>query len=480
MTLVRAPLSSYRSRAGGALPHHTESEAAMRSVGPGMRFGPVRAWSLWLGLMACGVGTAQAQSLQELYTAARVYDAAYLATRAQTDSAEFRTAQSYALKRPSAALSATLGRARTDPPPSVLNPTGANIDTKTNGITLNARYPLLNRQSDATIAQADKALEIAQTELALAEQDLIVRLAQAYFDVLGAEDVLAAAQASEKAIAEQLASAKRNFEVGTATITDAREAQARADLVAAQKIAADNDLRVKRLALDQLVGSSNVRPNRLVVPAILPPITPNTFDPWVEQAQGQHPAARRAALGLDVARLETQKARAGHLPTVDLVGSAGPSRAINNGLGGTTTTASVGVQLVLPLYAGDAVNNRVRETLLLEERAANDWTNTRRTLAQAARASFIGVESGRAQVQALEAAEASSRLALEATQTGYRVGVRVNVDVLNAQTQLFQTQRDLAIARYNVLLGTLRLKQAAGQLTSSDLAALDALLAKAR
>lgn len=431
-------------------------------------------------LLTGGAFSAQAQSLQTLYTAARDYDAAYLATRAQTASAEFRTAQSYALKRPSAALAGNVGRAYTDPPPGVLNPTGANVNSRTHGVTLSARHPLLNRQSDATIAQADKSLEVAQSDLALAEQDLIVRLAQAYFDVLAAEDVLAAAQASEKAIAEQLASAKRNFEVGTATITDAREAQARADLVAAQKIAADNDLRVKRLALDQLVGSNNVRPNRLALPAALPPVTPNAIDPWVERAQGQHPAARRAALGLDVARLETQKARAGHLPTVDLVGNVGPSRAINNGQGGTTTTASVGVQLSLPLYAGDAINNRVRETLLLEERAANDWTNTRRTLAQAARASFIGVESGRAQVQALEAAEASSRLALEATQTGYRVGVRVNVDVLNAQTQLFQTQRDLAIARYNVLLGTLRLKQAAGQLTPSDLAALDALLVTTR
>ncbi len=423
--------------------------------------------------------SAQAQSLQTLFEAARGFDAAYLATRSQTDSAQYRTQQTYALKRPSANLSGTLGRAYTDPPPSALNPTGAHVNTSTSGVTVNGRQPLVNRQSDVTIDQADKGLEIAQTDLAIAEQDLIVRLAQAYFDVLGAQDVLAAAQASEKAIAEQLASAKRNFEVGTATITDAREAQARADLVAAQKIAAENDLRVKRLALDQLVGQSDVKPNRLAAPVSLPPVSPDAMDPWVAQAEGQHPAARRSALALDVAKLETQKARAGHWPTVDLVGNVGPNRAINNGQGGTTTTASVGVQLAMPLFAGYAIENRVKESLLLEEKAVNDWANVRRTLAQSARASYLGVQSGRAQVNALEAAEASSRLALEATQTGYRVGVRVNVDVLNAQTQLFQTQRDLAIARYNVLLGTLRLKQAAGQLNAADLAAMDALLIKA-
>ncbi len=428
--------------------------------------------------MAMMASSVHAQSLQELYTAARAFDASYLATRAQTESAEHRSSQSYALRRPSVNLAATVSRARTDPPPSQLNPTGQVINTDGRGFTVNARQALFNRQSDTTIEQSEKALEVARAELAIAEQDLVLRLVQAYFDVLSAQDVLTAAQAAKKSITEQLASAKRNFEVGTATITDQREAQARFDLATAQEIGAENDLRVKRLALDQLVGQTNVQPNKLAVPVVLPTVTPDSVDPWVERAQGEHPAARRAALAREIAKLETDKARAGHLPTLDLIGSVGPQRAINNDIGGTTTTASVGVQLAIPLYAGNSVQNRVKETLALEEKALNDWANVRRTLAQAARTAFIGVQSGQAQVKALEAAEGSSRLALEATQTGYRVGVRVNVDVLNAQSQLFQTQRDLAIARYNVVLGTLRLKQAAGQLGATDLASLDALLAK--
>lgn len=454
----------------------------MRSIPLPLRFfAPVAVAAV---LASAGLA-AHAQSLQELYTAARDFDAAYLATRAQADSVQHRTAQAYALKRPSAQLAGTLARVNTDPPSSATNPAGATIHTNSRSLLLSGRQPLFNRASDVTIAQADKSLEVAQADLMLAEQDLVVRLAQAYFDVLSAEDVLAAAQAGKKAVTEQLASAKRNFEVGTATITDQREAQARFDLLTAQEIAAENDLRVKRLALNQLVGRNDVAPRRLATPVSLPSITPDTLEPWVSRAEGDHPSVRRAALAREIAKLETDKARAGHLPTLDLVGSYGPNRATNssnfppiNGSGGTTNTAQVGVQLAVPLYAGHAVENRVKETLSLETKAENDLANARRSLAQSTRSAFLGVQSGMAQVRALEAAEASSRLALEATQTGYRVGVRVNLDVLNAQTQLFQTQRDLAIARHNVLLGNLRLRQASGQLTPADLSALDALLTR--
>ena len=131
----------------------------------------------------------------------------------------------------------------------------------------------------------------------------------------------------------------------------------------------------------------------------------------------------------------------------------------------------------MPLYSGGAIQNRVRETLLLEERSRNDLDNARRSTAQATRQAFFGVQSGQAQVKALEAAEASSQLALEATQLGYKVGVRVNLDVLNAQTQLFQTRRDLAQARYNVILGGLRLRQAAGTLNADDVLGVNSLLA---
>ena len=416
--------------------------------------------------------TARAQSLLELYDAAHGFDATYLAARALADSARYRVEQVEALNRPSAAATASIGNSRTDLP--VLG--SSNGASRQAGV--NGRYPLLNRANSATIAQARKSLDAAQADLDSAEQDLILRVAQAYFDVLAAQDTLGTTRASKAAITEQLASAKRNFEVGTATITDTREAQARFDLASAQEIAADNDLRTKRIALDQLVGRAGVAPRPLRTPVVLPDTAPANPDEWVTSADAQHPSVLRARVGLEVAQLETTKARAAQLPTIDAVASIGGSysRGAAVALPGTISTASLGVQLNWPLYTGGAVQNRIKETLVLEDKSRYDLEAARRSVAQGARVAYFGVQSGLAQVKALEAAEASSKLALEATQLGYKVGVRVNLDVLNAQTQLFQTRRDLDKARYAVLVGGLRLRQAAGRVTPDDVAATDRLL----
>lgn len=426
-----------------------------------------------------------AQSLQEVYTAAQTYDATYLGARAQAEAALHRSKQSYALRRPTVGLNGTATRTETDPPPSGFNPTGERVGNTTTNLTLNARQPLFNLASAATIHQAERAAAAAQADLQSAEQELTVRTVQTYFDVLVAQDTLAAAQTSQKAITEQLASAKRNFEVGTATITDTREAQARYDLATAAAIAAENDLRSKRIALDQLIGRGDVTARPLATPLTLPSLLPTTVEEWVKLAEANQPVLRKAELGLAIAKLESDKARAGHLPTLDAVASLGGNRVSGSqgslsslsGLG-TTNSASVGVQLAVPLFAGFAVQNRVKETLALEEKARNDLDAARRGVAQATRLAFFGYQSGLAQVLALEAAESSSKLALEATQLGYRVGVRVNLDVLNAQTQLFNTQRDLSRARYETLLGGLRLRQAAGTLQAADIGTIDALLAK--
>jgi outer membrane protein len=431
--------------------------------------------ALVLAVLLAPLGAA-AQSLLEVYEAARGYDAAYLAARAQAESAQFRAEQVEALLRPSVALSGSVTRQESDPP--VVDRRSLNNAQ----LALQGRQPLFNRASSVTVEQARRSLEVAAADLEAAEQDLILRVAQAYFDVLAAQDALSTVQASKKFITEQLASARRNFEVGNATITDTREAQARFDLVIAQEIAAENDLRARRIALDQLVGRASVQPKGLAVPVALPPVIPDAVDDWVTRGLEQHPTIRRAQANLEITRLETERARAGNLPTVDLVGSLGSSRSTGSAVApptsreGTTNSGSIGVQLNLPLYSGGSVQNRIRETLLLEERSRNDLEAARRGVAQATRQAFFGVQSGQAQVKALEAAESSSKLALEATQTGFRVGVRVNLDVLNAQSLLFVTQRDLARSRYEVLLGSLRLRQASGQLAAPDVAALNRLL----
>ena len=300
--------------------------------------------------------------------------------------------------------------------------------------------------------------------------------------MLAAQDTLAFVQAQKAAVAEQLASAKRNFEVGTSTITDTREAQARYDLTTAQEIAAENDVRVKRLALDTLAGKTDVQPDPLPVPSTVPAPQPADVNAWVQQSEEFSPAIQQARTNVEIAQLETEKAEAGHKPTLDLTTSYSATRNQNgsatSAVASRSGNAAVGLSFNLPLFSGFAVQNRIREALSLEEKAQADLEATRRNVAQATRTAYFGVLSGAGQVKALEAAEASSQSALEANKLGYQVGVRINIDVLNSQSQLFQTKRDLAQSRYNVLIGHLRLRQANGTLTPEDLARLNALLTR--
>jgi outer membrane protein len=439
---------------------------------------PHRLLPLALALGAALALPAQAQSLLELYEAARGYDAAYLAAKSQYEANLSKAEQAKAGLLPTVGLNAGVTTNRVDYQEPSGQP-GRSFDNQSASIS--ATQPLYRSANYASYEQGKRQVELAQAQLQAAEQDLIVRVSQAYFDVLAAQDNLTVVQAQKAAVAEQLAAAKRNFEVGTATITDTREAQARYDLVIAQEIAADNDLRVKKLALNQLVGRSDVTPHPLAAGVALPPLLPQDLDAWIQQAMEQHPAIRQARLALEIARLETSKAEAGHKPTLDLNASYGWNRNINgNTLTANTSTytvSSVGVQFSLPLFAGFAVQNRVKETLALEDKARADLDNAQRSVAQATRAAYFGVLSGLGQVKALEAAETSSQSALDANKLGYQVGVRINIDVLNAQSQLYQTKRDLAKARYDVLVGGLKLRQANGTLKNDDLQGVNALLA---
>ena len=421
---------------------------------------------------------AHGQSLITLYEAARDYDATWQAARAQYDASLARAAQAKAGILPSVGLSGGATRTELD----LSSPAGSasrGFNTQTGGI--NAIQPIYRPANWATYEQSKRQIDIAQTQLTIAEQDLVIRLSQAYFDVLASQDSLALVRAQKAAVAEQLAAAKRNFEVGTSTITDSREAQARYDLVIAQEIAAENDLQVRKIVLDQLVGRPGSVPFQLAAPVVLPSPSPADVNAWVAQAEDVHPAIAQARLAVDVATLEIDKAKAGHKPTLDAqLGynlSNNPQGTSQQTTGTRVNAASIGVQFNLPLFAGFAIENRIRETLALEEQSKQVLESTRRSVTQATRSAYLGLVSGAGQVKALEAAEASSQSALDANRLGYQVGVRINIDVLNSQSQLFQTRRDLAVARYNVLLGNLKLRQANGTLTAGDLAIVNATLA---
>ncbi|MGH6639296.1 MAG: TolC family outer membrane protein [Polaromonas sp.] len=422
---------------------------------------------------------AQAQNLVELYESARAFDATYQSARAQYEANVFRADQAKAGILPAANLAAGASRSQFENTNPV---TDRNFST-TNA-TLSATQPLYRPGNWASYEQGKKQVDLAQAQLVSAEQDLILRVSQAYFDVLASQDSLTFVRAQKAAVAEQLASAKRNFEVGTTTITDTREAQARYDLVIAQEIAADNDLRVKKIALDQLVGRTGTQPHPLAVPVALPALLPDDINVWVQQAEDSHPGVRQTQLALEIARLETRKAEAGHKPTLDLTANhtvtrnpSGTATSLNT-LSSRSTITNLGLTFNLPLFAGFATQNRIKETLALEDKAQADLDGAKRIVAQTTRTAFLGVVSGQGQVKALEAAEASSQSALDANKLGYQVGVRINIDVLNSQSQLFQTKRDLAQARYNVLLGDLKLRQANGSLTPGNLQQINALLAR--
>jgi len=418
---------------------------------------------------ALGMGPAGAANLGEIYQMARDNDAVYASARQGFLAGQEALPQGKALLRPTISLSGYLRQndAETSAPSS------ANYGSRGYGLTLT--QPIYRKQNLESFEQAKLAVLLAEQQLRLADQDLLLRVAQAYFDVLLAEDNLATTQAQKQAVAEQLAQAKKSFEVGAATIVDTHEAQARYDLASAQEIAAGNDLEVKRRALEKLIAREAPTLSSLAAGAKIPQPTPNDMAAWVKQAEDNNLAVLTAQTAQERARREVELQRAGHYPTLDLAASYSDNRKTSLGTL-DSKTGVVGLELNLPLYQGGAVSSRVRQAVANQEKARYDLDSARRQSALSARQSYLGVVSGEAQVKALEQALVSSESQLKSTKLGLEVGVRTRVDVLNAQQLVYSTQRDLASARYQTLLAGLQLKAAAGTLGVDDIKALDALL----
>ncbi len=427
---------------------------------------------------------AQAQSLVEMYDAARGYDAGFISAKAQFEANLARANQSLGGILPNIAVS--VSQVRTDYQRQVIGVDATRtpvteLETKTTAATL--VQPIYRPAAWATYRQGGRQLQQAAAQYEAAEHDLLVRVSQAYFDVLTSEDNLELVQNQKKAVSEQLASAQRNFEVGTATITGVRDAQARFDLANAQAIAAENELRTKRLALNMVVGLSDAKPKRLAKSTVLVEPPKEDVNAWVSQAQASSPAVRQAQLAVEVADYEMDKATAVHKPTLDAQMTYGRTENLKGTYVSsysayplTTWNPSVGLVLNVPLFAGFSGVYKVKEAIALKDKAQSDLENARRGTEQATRNTYFGLLAGLSQVKAYEAAEASSQSALDANKLGYSVGVNINIDVLNSQSQLYQTKRDLAKARYDVLVTNLKLRQAAGTLTPADLQPINDLL----
>ena len=423
--------------------------------------------------LAVAAWPAAAANLVDIYRLAQQNDAVYASAQAAYQAGLEKLPQGQALMLPSLNLSAGVNHYQID----------TNISQPKNytspSVSLILTQPLYRKQNVETLEQAKLQVQAVQAQLGLARQSLVLRTAQAYFDVLQAQDNLATARAQKAAIAEQLALAKKSFEVGTATIVDTHEAQASYDSTVAQEIAAQNDLEVKRRTLEKLIMVPAPALDPLADGVTLPLPQPDNMAAWVKQAQESSLSVAVSQANAEIARREVAKQYAGYQPTLDLTASYTDTRngVISNISGVDSRSAMIGLQLGWNLYQGGATRSLVREAVANREKARFDLDDARRQAALDARQAFLGVVSGDAQVKALEQVVKSRETQLQSTKLGLEVGVRTAVDVLNAEQQLYGAERDLAAARYAALMSGLNLRAAAGTLTEQDLMALNGLLA---
>jgi len=425
------------------------------------------------GALMLGTASVYGEDLIEVYHLAQQNDPQLRAAEAQRQANGAATWQSRAALLPNVNFSAN--RMWNDAEVKKSNnpaffPTGSN-QYFTSGYSLSLRQPLFYWDRFISWSQAN-ALE-AQSEAIYQDalQQTMLRVSQAYFNVLAAENNLEAATAEREALEQQLRQTKQRFEVGLAAITDVHESQAAFDATVAQEIAAKNQVDNAREQLTEITYTNvaTLAPLAEEMPLVRP--EPENMTEWVEGAQKQNLQLAAAEAGVEVARQEVNRRRSGHLPTLDLVASHNWSDTTDSPsvAGSETVSNIVGLQLNVPIFAGGSTWAASREASFLYNAAQDNLEAQRRATVRQTRQAYLGVEAGISQVEARKQALASAQVALEATQTGYRVGTRTAVDVLNAQRQRYAAQRDYASSRYDYILATLRLKQAAGTLNEGDL-----------
>ena len=429
-------------------------------------------WFLLAISVALGAHSqARALSLQQAAELALTNDPQYLAAQKAARSSEEVLNQAKGAQRPFVAATASLGQSELE----LISGSGANTTLSPRSYRLSLSQSLLNPELNAGVRQAQAGLSASEAALENARQQTLLRLAKAYFDILAAQDSLSTVRSEKAAIAEQLELAKRSFEVGTATITDQQVAQARFDLVQAREIQAQNTLSIRRNGLAVLIRQP--APERLegIGQSIaIPSPEPARIDDWIQQALRSSPAVIQAQAVAKAAQEAVEKARGADLPTLGLQLSHGRNWE-SSAPGQDVRTNAIGIELSVPLWQAVAPA-AIRQAQADSEQAGHQAESAQLSAEQTARAAFLNVTAGLAQVAALEAAETSSKLALASNRLGYEVGVGTNIDVLNAQQQLFAAQRDLFQARYDTLLASLELQAATGQLQLTNLQAMSNLI----
>jgi len=433
----------------------------------------------WGVLMLAAV-PAGAADLMETYHAAQSNDPVFAAETAKHEAGQEKLTQGRSMILPTITANANTTYNRYNV--KYLSPAfpfpGGQFNYNSHGYGATLVQPLYRAQNWAMYSESELQVAQAEAEYKIAQNGLILRVARAYFDVLLAQDNVELTATQKAAISAQLEQAKRNFEVGTSTITDTHEAQSRFDLILAQEISAQSNLEIKQRMLQQLTDATADNLRRLGEKFPLEMPQPADMEKWVELAQQNNLQLASAQASEQMAEKEVDRNRGGNYPTLDLVATYNRNYATGGsfGVGSDTRIATVGVQLNVPLFQGGAGLSKWREAEANRNRAKSELENANRTVALQTRQAYLGVVNGIAQVKALQQALKSSESLLQSSKLGQNVGVRTNLDVLNAQQQLYTTRRDLYQAEYNYLMSLLQLKAAVGSISEADLATVNKAL----
>jgi outer membrane protein len=409
---------------------------------------------------------AQGENLMQVYKLAQENDAEFKAARATRDSVLESRPQAIASLLPNLSMSGTASRVDSK---VVNSPTGTNSSLyNSNNLTISLSMPVYRRELWVQLDQADDQIAQAEATFAAAEQDLMVRTAQAYFDILLAQDSLEFAKAETAAIGRQLDQSKQRFDVGLIAITAVHEAQAAYDQSRADLIQAENDLDNAWEVLYEITKQKVKTLSTLDKNLALSKPVPQSIQQWSSKALEQNLSIKAAEKSTAIARSNVKVQQSGHLPSLDLVGSHSRNR-YKDSTASDTNNSSIGIQLTVPLYAGGAVNSQTRQARYELEASQENLDKERRSVIRQVRDAYRGVLASISSVRALKASTVSTRSALEATEAGYEVGTRTIVDVLNSQRDLYRSLKNYANVRYNYIMSGLKLKQAAGTVSEQDL-----------
>ena len=417
-----------------------------------------------------------ATDLLSVYELAEKNDPAYLQEVSALHASLEARPQAWSQLLPSVNLGATSTRFDQDISSANAFGTSGEVNFNRRGYTLNISQPIFRRDRFIALEQADSEISLAEAELTRAQQDLIIRVTERYFDVLSSMDNLEFTQAAAKSLSRQLDQANQRFEVGLSAITDVQEAQAGYDLAVAQEILTLNAIDNAQEAMREITGNYVTDFNALGKNMSLVRPKPEVIESWTELSLDQNLGMIAARHAAETARNEIKRQSAGHYPTLDLVASHGYDSAGGRFGATKTQTSSIGLELNIPIYSGGLVSSKTREAHADYNAAMHALEQARRSAQRLTREAYLGVISGISQVNALKQAVISSETALEATEAGFEVGTRTAVDVVTSQRATFEARRNYSKAKYDYILNTLKLKQAAGTLSPGDLQQVNAWL----